>query len=295
MVRVRPLQAKASMTYNSRLCVPDNYTPIRWMGVWCAVYAPYDQEKADGGGEISRTRRGTKSRGGGSASRRKLARMVMRAPTRKKDPPRRDLRYYARVAAYKRAALDRAIKYRNKLRLKRDESAAKLLSLKLKTGEQKSANPFAVVRRTDALVEALKRQISNHSKLEKHLLELEEKIKLRLTVRIEGRPDRETISSFRSRGTFHTLVVREGVAHAESSDRFVNRNLQRVTCQCKACRCATTCPFDHGIHAGDLLCTRCGFRRHEGRVIKSFRPKVGGKIAGTSAGFLADLKKKGRR
>jgi hypothetical protein len=49
------------------------------MGVWCAVYSPGVQEKAERGVEGSCTRRGTKKRGKGSTRRRKLERAMTRS------------------------------------------------------------------------------------------------------------------------------------------------------------------------------------------------------------------------
>lgn len=59
-----------ALTSIAWLVRPDNTNRFRWMGCWCAVYAPPVQEKADSRSERTRTRRGTKKRGFGSKWRR---------------------------------------------------------------------------------------------------------------------------------------------------------------------------------------------------------------------------------
>lgn len=88
-VSVKPRVIMVALTSYNCLTRADNTSPFRWMGLWCAVYAPPCQMKAKRRAERSRARRGTKKRGRGSTLRRKAERAIASRERRTvRDPAR---------------------------------------------------------------------------------------------------------------------------------------------------------------------------------------------------------------
>jgi hypothetical protein len=254
------------------LGIPDNRTPIRWMGCWTAVYGSAIREKADRRAERSRTRRGSKKRGTGSSERRKAVRARGRAA---RDEA---LSSFPRMMEKSMQAMsridkrhERACKFALGFTARRVVQQNKLESLEVKikdldreieVGDMQPSNrphvDYNYRKRLSSLVAKTRDRLRSLSVSE-----------IRTYSRVYGLP----FASAKKRAELSTkldvtvCIPRASLEYAvfwRTWDHPAPRRELKtpIRCRCKRCRFVTECPCDAYVPPEQKNCTVCGWLRH---------------------------------
>jgi len=248
----------------------DNASPFRWMGCVVAVYDYTAREKAEGGVERSRTRRGTKKRGRRSSLKRRLKRAwagvarreILDSPTRKMEKAMRSLSRINKLA-------DRSIKFGLRLSLARGsaEQRYEYLDEALRDCYRKGGKPdtrLFLARKSAAgtLKNRRKRELdlfSAHWGIPRELTKRRiSSIGKHPALRALPRIDLKHWSYLDGeQGAYARRLLSTALLELRRNESLY----ESEPCSCRACRLFVECGSGHAVYAGLRTCT-CGWERH---------------------------------
>lgn len=253
-----------ALTKNYWLANPDKFSPFRWMGVWCAVYAPCSQMKAIRGVERSRTRRGTKKRGRGPILRRRESRALARAAPLDEEHVIRKILKAENARKRIDKLYDRSLAFCLKLlsRVAETEAVVKKMDGRmadpLRSREAKWGLRMARERFRSKLSTQRSRAIGVLSGVwgipkdaVRHRIE-------RLRGKFFHAIPRVTLGAFAMAGGEVGASARTALMRAYGNGPQLP---EEVLCPCRRCRTSILCDNGHGIGAGTRCCRFCPWVR----------------------------------
>lgn len=277
----------STLSKYSCLARTDNTSPFRWMGVWCAVYAPGVQLKAERGSERTcrrrRRHRPANRRGKGSSFDRRERRALARSVPRKIDVlvphamersmkrlnridylDRRFSSYVSRtlttLASEGKLLEDLGRSYENQSKGKGlPHESYRLVSTTADYLEGLSASRYLGIRR---MTERLVRACSGHWGYP-HDVTLR---RLRMvTEKIGGTVYLSDDPVWRAVPRVRTAELKRWEREKFPAPQFTNDALM---CHCRGCRVSTLCSSGHSVSAGCLNCRWCDWVRHVGGAFR---------------------------
>jgi len=275
------------------LTITDKHSPFRWMGSWCAVYAPGVQLKAERRVERSRRLvRPANRRGRVASDRRKSQRALTRsAPllveTSVPHAIERSMRRLARIdkldnrfsAQVTRSLLSLA-KLDKELSILGSSYEKKLggrggPGLRAQPSDYLENVAFSRYTGMRRMVQRLESACSGHWGLPRDATFK----RLRMvTERVGGTLYLSDDPIWRAIPRRSEANTREYFRRITPPARFKN---ELVECRCSLCRRSTLCPSGHGLPSGERCCRFCDHDRHPPATPAAYRGRGSGRVRET--------------
>jgi hypothetical protein len=235
------------------------------MGVWCAVYAPDVQMKADRGVERSCTRRGTKKRGKGSSMRKTLKRAMARVARDLAVPLTRKLEKVERSRIRIDKLYERSLGFGFKQlsRVAETESLLKELQGRLEDPTRSRLAKMGLRAARDRTRSTLSTQRSRAIKTLSGVWGLPQDATVARINRVREpcfhAVPRMTLAALGLLSTEAAAAARAALVRAYGIHGPVLP--AEVSCPCKRCRTSVLCDKGHGVAPGVRSCVRCDWVR----------------------------------
>lgn len=260
------------------LASPDKSSPFRWIGCWCAVYAPIVEMKAERGVERSRTRRGTKKRGKGSSLRKSLKRAVARVARDEylNSLPRKMEKSMRAVERIDKLQM-RSLKFGLRLSLRRIRTERKFNEARdqlvdSRRSERDPAHrplPPRISEILSGVVRNLRPKLAAQRSREIDLFSGVWGIPRDAAVKRLSMIGKHPAIRALPRRTLSEWATLDGEPGALARQRLAQirqaqiAGFERLPCPCARCRLNSLCPLGHGLLAGFRTCGHCDYERHE--------------------------------